>query len=113
MHVCRGNRTTSGGGRGGYEPPSRSTRLTRIHVDRFVLEYDTDRAGGFEPLRFVPKGKVSRWVSSASKNPTLEKQDDLLRRIDQASKYISLDQFHCRRNAASLQPRQDPGPRMS
>tara|TARA_B100000749_G_scaffold119568_1_gene91549 strand:- start:4534 stop:4836 length:303 start_codon:yes stop_codon:yes gene_type:complete len=60
-------------------------------VDRFLLEYDTDRAGGFEPLRFVPAGKTVVLGLISSKDPTLESQDALMRRIDGAAKYLPLE----------------------
>jgi 5-methyltetrahydropteroyltriglutamate--homocysteine methyltransferase len=61
--------------------------------DRFLLEYDTPRAGSFEPLRFVPKGKVVVLGLVSTKGPELEKLDDLKRRIDEAAKFIPLDQL--------------------
>ena len=60
-------------------------------MDRFLLEYDTDRAGGFEPLRFVPAGKTVVLGLISSKDPTLESQDALMRRIDGAAKYLPLE----------------------
>jgi len=62
-----------------------------LNVDRFLLEYDTDRAGGFEPLRFVPSGKTVVLGLISSKDPTLESQDALRRRIDEAAKYVPLE----------------------
>ncbi len=62
-----------------------------MNVDRFLLEYDTDRAGGFEPLRFVPAGKTVVLGLISSKDPTLESQDALMRRIDGAAKYLPLE----------------------
>ena len=62
-----------------------------MNVDRFLLEYDTDRAGGFEPLRFVPAGKTVVLGLISSKNPTLESQDALMRRIDGDAKYLPLE----------------------
>ena len=62
-----------------------------MNVDRFLLEYDTDRAGGFEPLRFVPAGKTVVLGLISSKDPTLESQDALMRRIDGAAKYVPLE----------------------
>src|SRR5213076_3365669 len=67
------------------------TVFSRLDVDAFFLEYDTDRAGGFEPLRFVPKGKVVVLGLISSKVPELEKKDDLKRRIDAAAKYVPLE----------------------
>ena len=62
-----------------------------MNVDRFLLEYDTDRAGGFEPLRFVPAGKTVVLGLISSKDPTLESQDALRRRIDEAAKFVPLE----------------------
>jgi 5-methyltetrahydropteroyltriglutamate--homocysteine methyltransferase len=62
-------------------------------VDGYFMEYDTDRAGGFEPLRFVPKGKMVVLGLVTSKSGKLESADDLKRRIEQASKYLSLEQI--------------------
>ena len=69
------------------------------------MEYDSDRAGGFEPLRFVPKGKTVVLGLVTSKTGTLESKDDIKRRIEEAAKYVPLDQLACRRNAASPRPR--------
>ena len=57
-------------------------------MDRFLLEFDSDRAGGFEPLRFVPKGKTVVLGLVTTKFPQLESEDELLRRIEQAAKYV-------------------------
>ncbi|MBV9327845.1 MAG: 5-methyltetrahydropteroyltriglutamate--homocysteine S-methyltransferase, partial [Chloroflexi bacterium] len=62
-----------------------------LRYDRLLLEYDTERAGGFEPLRFVPRGKTVVLGLISTKDPRLEPQDQLLRRIDEASKYIPID----------------------
>ena len=91
-HVCRGNRTAWGGGRGGYDWVAEKV-FNLLHVDRLLLEYDTERAGGFEPLRFVPKGKVIVLGLVSSKTPKLESQDDLLRRIEEASKSCPIEQL--------------------
>jgi 5-methyltetrahydropteroyltriglutamate--homocysteine methyltransferase len=64
-----------------------------IKVNAYFMEYDTDRAGGFEPLRFVPKGKLVVLGLVTSKSGALESKDELKRRIDQAAKYVSLDQL--------------------
>jgi 5-methyltetrahydropteroyltriglutamate--homocysteine methyltransferase len=65
--------------------------FSRLNVDAFFLEYDTDRAGGFEPLRYVPKGKVVVLGLVSSKVAELEKKDNLKRRIDAAAKYVPLE----------------------
>jgi 5-methyltetrahydropteroyltriglutamate--homocysteine methyltransferase len=64
-----------------------------LEVDRFLLEYDTERAGGFEPLRFVPPGKVVVLGLISSKDPRLESQDQLRRRIDEAAKYVPIERL--------------------
>ena len=75
-------------------------------IDGYFLEYDTERAGGFEPLRFLPKGnKMVVLGLITSKSGTLENKDDVKKRIDEATKYVALDQLACRRNAASPRPR--------
>jgi len=91
-HICRGNRTATGGGSGGYEWVAERA-FGQIRVDRFLLEYDTERAGGFEPLRFVPKGKIVVLGLISTKTPLLEVQDDLIRRIEEASRYCPLEQM--------------------
>ena len=67
--------------------------FNEIDIDAYFMEYDSDRAGGFEPLRFVPKGKTVVLGLVTSKSGKLESKDEQKRRIDQASKYISLDQL--------------------
>src|SRR5205085_3390798 len=92
MHLCRGNFQSTFVASGGYEPVA-ETLFNEINIQAYFMEYDTDRAGGFEPLRFVPKGKFVVLGLVTSKSGTLESKDELKRRIDQASKYISLDQL--------------------
>jgi 5-methyltetrahydropteroyltriglutamate--homocysteine methyltransferase len=77
---------------GGYEPVA-EILFNEIDIQAYFMEYDSDRAGGFEPLRFVPKGKTVVLGLVTSKSGTLESKDELKRRIDQASKYIPLDQL--------------------
>ena len=67
--------------------------LNELHVDRFLFEYDTERSGGFEPLRFLPKGKVVVLGIVSAKEPELESVDSLLRRIEEASKYCPVEQL--------------------
>ena len=67
--------------------------LNLVDVDGFFMEYDTERAGSFAPLRFAPKGKKIVLGLVSSKEPALESKDDLKRRIDEAAKYVSLDQL--------------------
>ena len=90
LHMCRGNNRSSWISDGGYEATAEKAFNT-LQVDRFLLEYDTDRAGGFEPLRFVPNDKMVVLGLISSKEPTLESQDLLRRRIDEAAKYIPLE----------------------
>jgi 5-methyltetrahydropteroyltriglutamate--homocysteine methyltransferase len=89
-HICRGNGRSMWHTEGGYEPIAERV-FGGLDVDRFLLEYDSDRAGGFEPLRFVPKGRQVVLGLVTTKLGALEKQDDLLRRIDEASKYIPME----------------------
>ena len=92
MHFCRGNRTWWQGGSGAYDAIAEQA-FQGLHVDRFLLEYDTERAGGFEPLRFVPKGVSVHLGLVSTKNPEMEDQEALLRRIDEASRFIDIDQL--------------------
>jgi 5-methyltetrahydropteroyltriglutamate--homocysteine methyltransferase len=92
-HVCRGNFRSTFISSGGYEPVAENL-LGRCNYDGYFLEYDTDRAGGFEPLRFLPKGnKIVVLGLVTSKFGNLEKKDDVKRRIDEATKYAALDQL--------------------
>ena len=92
-HVCRGNFRSTWISEGGYEPVAEQL-LGGIDYDGYFLEYDTDRAGGLEPLRFLPKGKKRVVVGLVtSKSGTLEKKDDIKRRLDEAAKYAPLDQL--------------------
>jgi 5-methyltetrahydropteroyltriglutamate--homocysteine methyltransferase len=90
MHTCRGNWKSTWMAEGGYEPVAEVV-FNRTKVDAYFLEYDSERAGGFEPLRFVPRGKKVVLGLVSTKTPILEKKDDLKRRIDEASKYVSLE----------------------
>jgi 5-methyltetrahydropteroyltriglutamate--homocysteine methyltransferase len=93
MHVCRGNFRSTWISSGGYEPVA-ETLLGKLDIDGYFLEYDTERAGGFEPLRFLPKGKKCVVLGLiTSKSGTLEKKDDIKRRIDEAARFAPLDQF--------------------
>jgi 5-methyltetrahydropteroyltriglutamate--homocysteine methyltransferase len=90
MHMCRGNNRSAWHAEGSYEPIAEKA-FGQLNVDRFLLEYDTDRAGGFEPLRFVPPSKMVVLGLISSKEPALESIDQLRRRIDEASKYVPLE----------------------
>jgi len=91
MHLCRGNFQSTFVASGGYEPVA-ETLFNTINVYGYFLEYDSDRAGGFEPLRFVPKGKTVVLGLVTSKSGRLESRDELKRRVDEAAKYVPLEQ---------------------
>jgi len=91
-HLCRGNYRSSWVASGGYDYVAEAL-FSELKVDGFFLEYDDERSGGFEPLRFVPKGKYVVLGVVTSKRPALEKKDDLKRRIDQAAKFVPLEQI--------------------
>jgi len=90
MHICRGNNRSAYMATGGYEPVAERLFGT-VPVDRFLLEYDTERAGGFEPLRFTRPGAIVVLGLVSSKTPVLESLDDLRRRIDEAARYVPLE----------------------
>ena len=92
MHVCRGNFRSTFISSGGYEPIA-DLMFNKLNIEGYFLEWDNDRAGGFEPLRFLPKGKIVILGLVTSKTGTLETRDTLLRRIDEATKYAPLDQL--------------------
>ena len=92
MHLCRGNFQSSFVAAGGYEPVA-EILFNEIDIDAYFMEYDSDRAGGFEPLRFVPKGKMVVLGLVTSKSGTLESKDAIKRRIDEAAKFVPLDQL--------------------
>jgi 5-methyltetrahydropteroyltriglutamate--homocysteine methyltransferase len=90
LHMCRGNNRSAWHAEGSYELVAERA-FNGLHVDRFLLEYDTERAGGFEPLRFMPRDKVVVLGLISSKEPQLESQDDLRRRIDEAAKFVPFE----------------------
>ena len=90
LHICRGNSRSRWYAEGGYEAVA-ETLFGSIQVDRFLLEYDTDRSGGFEPLAQVPRGKTVVLGLITTKTAQLESQDDLRRRVDEAAKFIPLE----------------------
>jgi 5-methyltetrahydropteroyltriglutamate--homocysteine methyltransferase len=90
IHTCRGNFRSTWLAKGGYDYVA-ETAFSTVDVDGFFLEYDDERSGGFEPLRHIPKGKRVVLGLVSSKVPELEKKDDLKRRIDQASKFVPLE----------------------
>jgi len=93
IHLCRGNAKSQWFASGGYEPVAENL-FNLTDVDGFFLEYDDDRSGGFEPLRFVPKGdKMIVLGLVTTKRGELESKDELKRRIEEASKYVDIDQL--------------------
>jgi 5-methyltetrahydropteroyltriglutamate--homocysteine methyltransferase len=89
LHVCRGNQSSMWLGEGDYQPIAERLFET-VPVDRFLLEYDDDRAGGFEPLRYMPAGRMVVLGLVSSKTPVLEAPRDLARRIEEAAKFVDL-----------------------
>ena len=89
MHTCRGNHASMWMAEGGYDAVAEAVFQTE--VDGFFLEYDTARAGGFEPLRFLPKGKKVVLGLISTKTPRLESKDQLKKRVDEAAKYVPLE----------------------
>jgi 5-methyltetrahydropteroyltriglutamate--homocysteine methyltransferase len=92
MHICRGNNRSNWHARGGYEPIAEAA-FNRVNVHRYLLEYDSERAGGFEPLRYLPAGKLVVLGLLTSKVGTLEDRDTVLRRIEDASRYVAVDRL--------------------
>jgi 5-methyltetrahydropteroyltriglutamate--homocysteine methyltransferase len=92
IHLCRGNQRSMWHREGAYDEIAERL-LNELNHDRFLFEYDTPRAGGFEPLRFMPKGKVIVLGLVSTKVPQLETVDDLKRRIDAAAKYAPIEQM--------------------
>jgi 5-methyltetrahydropteroyltriglutamate--homocysteine methyltransferase len=92
VHLCRGNFQSAWLAEGGYEPVAEAL-FNEIDVTGYFLEYDDPRSGDFRPLRFVPKGKTVVLGLVTTKLPTLESKDELKRRIEEASRYVALDQL--------------------
>jgi 5-methyltetrahydropteroyltriglutamate--homocysteine methyltransferase len=92
LHMCRGNNRSAWHAEGSYEPIAEKA-FNRLNVDRFLLEYDTERAGGFEPLRFVPSDKMVVLGLISSKEPALESIEVLQRRVEEASRYVPLERL--------------------
>jgi 5-methyltetrahydropteroyltriglutamate--homocysteine methyltransferase len=93
VHLCRGNAKSQWFAAGGYEPVA-DNLFNLTDVDGFFLEYDDDRSGGFEPLRFVPKGDKKIVLGLVTtKRSIVESKDELKRRIEEASKYVDIDQL--------------------
>ena len=92
IHLCRGNQRSMWHREGTYDEIAERL-LNELKHDRFLFEYDTPRAGGFEPLRFLPKGKIMVLGLVSTKVPRLETVDELKRRIDEAAQYVPLEQL--------------------
>jgi 5-methyltetrahydropteroyltriglutamate--homocysteine methyltransferase len=92
MHLCRGNYAGAWVAEGSYEPVA-ELLFNAIDVDGYFLEYDSERAGGFEPLRFLPKGKIAVLGLVTTKSAQLESKDALKRRIDEAARFAPLEQL--------------------
>jgi 5-methyltetrahydropteroyltriglutamate--homocysteine methyltransferase len=91
-HMCRGNFRSSWVAEGGYDFVAEAL-FNELEVDGFFMEWDDSRSGGFEPLRFVPKGKVVVLGLVTTKSGELEAKDDLKRRIEEASRHVDVDQL--------------------
>jgi 5-methyltetrahydropteroyltriglutamate--homocysteine methyltransferase len=92
VHTCRGNHRSAWVASGGYDLVAEAV-FNELQVDGLFLEYDDERSGTFEPLRFVPKGKIIVLGLVTTKKGQLENKDDLKRRIDAAAKYVDMDQL--------------------
>jgi 5-methyltetrahydropteroyltriglutamate--homocysteine methyltransferase len=92
VHLCRGNNRSQWYAEGGYDPIAEKL-FNQLDADMFLLEYESKRAGTFEPLRFVPPGKAVVLGLVSSKVAALESQDELLRRIDEASRFVPIDRL--------------------
>ena len=111
MHTCRGNFKSAWVAEGGYDPVAEA--MFSSGVDAFFMEFDSARAGGFEPLRFLPKGKKVVLGLVSSKTGSLEKKDEIKRHIDEAAKFVPLENLVPVAAVRLLQhaPRQQPDAR--
>ena len=91
-HMCRGNFQSTWMTEGGYDAVAEGL-FRDLDVDGYFMEYDSDRAGGFEPLKFVPEGKIVVLGLITSKTPELEPKDEVKRRIDEAAAFVPMDQL--------------------
>ena len=91
-HMCRGNFRSSWSAEGGYDFVAEAL-FNELEVDGFFMEWDDERSGGFEPLRFVPKGKQVVLGLVTTKHGELESREEIVRRIEEASRYVDLDQL--------------------
>ena len=92
IHLCRGNMQSAWVAEGGYEPVA-DALFNELHVDAYFLEYDDERSGTFEPLRFVPDGKVVVLGLLTTKTAALESVGDITRRLDEAARYVPLERL--------------------
>ncbi|QIQ20980.1 5-methyltetrahydropteroyltriglutamate--homocysteine S-methyltransferase [Zophobihabitans entericus] len=92
IHLCRGNFRSTHAASGHYEPVAEAL-LSEMKLDAYFLEYDDERSGDFQPLRFLPKGKIAVLGLISSKFPQLENPDDIKRRLEEAAKYVPLEQL--------------------
>jgi 5-methyltetrahydropteroyltriglutamate--homocysteine methyltransferase len=92
MHLCRGNFAGAWIAEGGYDPIA-ELLFNEIDIETYYLEYDSARAGGFEPLRFLPKGKLAVLGLITTKAGALESKDALKRRIDDAARFVPIEQL--------------------
>ena len=92
IHLCRGNFRSTWFAEGGYEPVA-DALFNELHVDAYFLEYDDDRSGTFDPLRFVPNDKVVVLGLVTTKSPAIEPVADIARRVAEASRYVPLDRL--------------------
>ena len=90
MHLCRGNNRSQWYAEGGYDPIAEKL-FNELNVDRFLLEYESERSGTFDALRFVPRSKSVVLGLVSSKLPALESADDLIRRIEEASRFVPIE----------------------
>jgi 5-methyltetrahydropteroyltriglutamate--homocysteine methyltransferase len=90
IHLCRGNNRSNWYASGGYDAIAEKV-FTQLEVDRFLLEYDDERSGSFEPLRFVPKGKIVVLGLISTKIGRMESPDQIERLIEQATKFVPLE----------------------
>ena len=91
-HSCRGNYRSSWFSQGGYEPIA-DILFNQTNVDGYFLEYDTDRAGDFQPLRFLPSGKQAVLGLITSKTGSIENKDDIKRKLDEACQFVDIEQL--------------------
>jgi 5-methyltetrahydropteroyltriglutamate--homocysteine methyltransferase len=92
LHICRGNRASMWHREGKYDPIAEHL-FGGLKFDRLLLEYDTERAGGFEPLRYVPKGVTVVLGLITTKTGNVETSEYLAKRIDEAARFLPLDQL--------------------